>query len=111
MIRLIAFAAFALALATSAQAMSRSAASSAGRHDDRSPLLPLRGVRPATAGIGTTAMALGPYGYRRYGIRHYNPYGYRRYGYGTYRPYGYRPLRLWSRPWNCPPQYPPRNLR
>ena len=48
MIRLIAFAAFALALATSAQAMSRSAASSAGRHDDRNPRcwLPLPRRRP-----------------------------------------------------------------
>ena len=72
MIRLIAFAAFALALATSAQAM---------------PRVPLHQPDGMTTQVRY-------YGYRHYGYRHhgYRPYGYgyRHYGYG-YRPYGYRP--------------------
>ena len=84
MIRLIAFAAFALALATSAQAM---------------PRVPLH----QPDGMTTQVRYYGyrHYGYRHYGYRHhgyrpygygYRPYGYgyRHYGYG-YRPYGYRP--------------------
>ena len=73
MIRLIAIAAFALALATSAQAMSRA------------PLHQPDGM--------TTQVRYYGYGYRRYGYRHYG-YGYRHYGYGGYygyRHYGYRP--------------------
>jgi hypothetical protein len=66
MIRLIAFAAFALALATSAQAM---------------PLAPLH----QPDGMITQVRYYG-HGYRHYGYRHY---GYRHYGYGGY--YGYRP--------------------
>ena len=58
MIRLIAFAAFALALATSAQAM---------------PLAPLH----QPDGMSTQVRYYG-YGHRRYGYRHY---GYRQYGY------------------------------
>ena len=80
MIRLIAFAAFALALTTSAQAM---------------PLAPLH----QPDGMTTQARYYG-YGYRRYGYRHYGyrHYGYRHYGYGGYghygyRHYGYRPYR------------------
>jgi hypothetical protein len=72
MIRLIAFAAFALALATSAEAMSPA------------PLHQPDGMITQVRYYG--------YGYRHYGYRHYGyrHYGYRRYGYGGYRPYGYR---------------------
>ena len=75
MIRLIAFAAFALALTTSAQAM---------------PLAPLH--QPDSM---TTQVRYYGYGYRRYGYRHY---GYRHYGYGGYygRPYRYG---LYRRNW------------
>ena len=94
MIRLIAFAVFALALATSAQALPR-----VPLHQPDGMTTQVRyygyGHRPtataaigttaigttATAGIGTTATAIDP----RYGYRHYG-YGYRHYG---YRPYGY----------------------
>ena len=59
------------------------------------------------------------YGVRRYGYGGYRHYGYN-YGYRAYGNYGYRhygqlqavrlpALRLWSRPWNCSPQYPPRS--
>jgi hypothetical protein len=71
MIRLIAFAAFALALTTSAQAM---------------PLAPLH----QPDGMTTQARYYG-YGYRHYGYRHYGYSGYRHYGYGGYTPYSYRP--------------------
>ena len=79
MIRLIAVAAFALAVATSAQAM---------------PVAPLH----QTDGTITQVRYYGGYrhygysGYRHYGYRHYGyggHYGYRHYGYGGY--YGYRP--------------------
>ena len=68
MIRLIAFAVFALALATSAQAL---------------PRVPLHQPDGMTTQVRY-------YGYRHYGYRHYGyrPYGYRHYGYG-YRHYGY----------------------
>ena len=77
MLRLIVFAAFALALATSAQAM---------------PRVPLHQPDGMTTQVRY-------YGYRHYGYRHYGyrPYGYRHYGYGYrpyrygYRHYGYRP--------------------
>ena len=75
MIKFIAFAAFALALATSAQAM---------------PRVPLH----QPDGMTTQVRYYG-YGHRRYGYsgyRHYGyNYGYRRYGYSGYRHYGYRP--------------------
>ena len=63
MIRLIAFAAFALALATSAQAM---------------PRVPLHQPDGMTTQVRY-------YGYRHYGYRHYGyrPYGYRHYGYAA----------------------------
>ena len=67
MIKFIAFAAFALALATSAQAM---------------PRVPLH----QPDGMTTQVRYYG-YGHRRYG---YRPYAYRHYGYGGYRHYGYR---------------------
>ena len=70
MIRLIAFAAFALAVATSAQAMSPP---------------PLH----QSDGISTEARYRGvARGYG--GYRHYGYGGYRRYGYGGYSRYGYR---------------------
>ena len=92
MIRLIAFAAFALALATSAQAM---------------PRVPLHQPDGMTTqvryyGYGHRRYGYGGHrhygysGYRHYGYgyggyRHYGYGGYRHYGYGGYRPYGYRP--------------------
>jgi hypothetical protein len=69
MIRLIAFAVFALALATSAQAL---------------PRVPL----PQPDGMTTQVRYYG-YGHRRYGYGGYRHYGYRHYGYGGYRHYGY----------------------
>ena len=76
MIRLITIAAFALALATSAEAMSPA---------------PLHQPDSVTTQVGYYG-----YGHRRYGYRHY---GYRHYGYGGY--YGYRPYRygLYRRHW------------
>ncbi len=65
MIRLIAAAAFSLAVATSAQAMSPA------------PLHQADGVITQVRYYG--------YGHRHYGYRH----GYRHYGYGGYRHYGY----------------------
>jgi hypothetical protein len=93
MIRLIAFAAFALALATSAQAM------------PRIPLHQPDGITTQVRyyGYGHRRYGYGGYrnygyrnyGYRHYGYRHYGysgyNYGYRHYGYGGYRHYGYRP--------------------
>jgi len=84
MIRLIAFAAFALALTTSAQAM---------------PLAPLHQPDGMTTqvryyGYGYRRYGYRHYGYRHYGYsgyRHYGYSGYRRYGYGGYTPYSYRP--------------------
>ena len=66
MIRVIAFAAFALALPTSAQAMSAP------------PLHRADGMTTETQDVG----------YRYRGVARYG--GYRRYGYGTYSPYAYR---------------------
>ena len=82
MIRLIAFAAFALAVATSAQAM------------PRVPLQQPDGTITQAYyrhyGYGYRHYGYRHYGYRHYGYRHYG-YGYRRYGYYGYRHYGYRP--------------------
>ena len=83
MIRLIAFAVFALALATSAQAL------------PRVPLHQPDGMTTQVRYYGHRHYGYGyrPYGYRHYGYRHYG-YGYRHYGYGYgygYRRYGYRP--------------------
>ena len=74
MIRLIATAAFSLAVATSAQAMSPP------------PLHQADGMITQVRYYG--------YGYRHYGYGGYRRYGYRHYGYGGYygyRHYGYRP--------------------
>ncbi len=93
MIRLIAFAAFALALATSAQAMSPPPLHQPdGMTTETRMLATATAASPvATAGIGATAMArIGPTATGGYGYGTYSPYSYRRYGYGTYRPYGYR---------------------
>jgi hypothetical protein len=80
--KLIAIAAFALTLATSAEAMSPA------------PL-------PHADGITTQVRYYRHYGYRHYGYRHYGyrHYGYRHYGYGGY--YGYRPYRygFYGRRW------------
>ena len=77
MMRLIAFAAFALALATSAEAMPL-------------PHQPLHQDGMTTQvryyGYGHRRYGYRHYGYRHYGYRHY---GYRHYGYGGYRHYGY----------------------
>src|SRR6476660_3958952 len=85
MIRLIAFAAFALALTTSAQAM---------------PLAPLHQPDGMTTQIRYYGYGYRRYGYRHYGYRHYGyrNYGYRHYGYGGYygRPYRYG---LYRRNW------------
>ena len=80
MIKFIAVAAFALALATSAQAM---------------PRLPLHqpdGMTTQVRYYGYGHRRYGYSGYRHYGYRHYGyNYGYRHYGYSGYRHYGYRP--------------------
>ena len=82
MIKFIAFAAFALALATSAQAM------------PRVPLHQPDGMTTQVRYYGYGHRRYG-YGHRRYGYsgyRHYGyNYGYRHYGYSGYRHYGYRP--------------------
>ena len=87
MIKFIAFAAFALALATSAQAMSAP------------PLHRADGMTTETQDVGYRYRGVARYGghrrygyggYRRYGYGTYSPYSYRRYGYGTYSPYSYR---------------------
>jgi hypothetical protein len=79
MIRLIAFAAFALALATSAQAM------------PAPPVHRADGMTTETQDVGYRYRGVARYGgYRRYGYGTYSPYSYRRYGYGTYSPYSYR---------------------
>ena len=85
MIKFIAFAAFALALATSAQAL------------PRVPLHQPDGIstKPVTGRCSRLRRyrRYGYGGYRRYGYsgyRHYG-YGYRPYGYCGYRHYGYRP--------------------
>ena len=78
MLRLIAFAAFALAVATSAQAM---------------PRVPLH----QPDGMTTQVRYYG-YGHRRYGYGGYRHYGYRRY---ARRVWALRVQAL--RPWSCPP--------
>ena len=83
MIRLIAFAVFALALATSAQALPRVPLH---QSDGMTTQVRYYGHRHYGYDYGYR-----PYGYRHYGYRHYG-YGYRHYGYGYgYRRYGYRP--------------------
>ena len=81
MLRLIVFAAFALALATSAQAM------------PRVPLHQPDGMSTQVRYYGYGHRRYGYGGYRRYGYGGYRHYGYRHYGYGyghyAYRPYGY----------------------
>ena len=85
MIKFIAFAAFALALATSAQAM------------PRVPLHQPDGMTTQVRYYGYGHRRYGYGGYRHYGYRHYGYGGYRHttaigsYGYGGYRHYGYRP--------------------
>ena len=77
MIRLIAFAAFALAIATSAQAM---------------PRVPLHQPDGMTTQVRYYGYGHRRYGYGglHYGYRHYGYGGYRHHGYGYgYRPYGY----------------------
>ena len=81
MIRLIVFAAFALALATSAHAMSPPPLH---QPDGISAEARYRGVARGYGGYRH-------YGYRHYGYSGYRHYGYRHYGYGGYRHYGYRP--------------------
>ncbi len=113
MIKYIAFAAFVLALATSAEALPRVPLH---QPDGITTEARYRGVGVARGYGGYRHYG---YGHRRYGYsgyRHYGyNYGYRDYGYYGYRHYGYRygtvrlpALRLWSRPWKCSPQYPPR---
>ena len=78
MIRLIVFAAFALALATSAQAL------------PRVPLHQPDGMTTQVRYYGYGHRRYGYGGYRHHGYRHYGyNYGYRHYGYGGYRHYGY----------------------
>ena len=87
MIRLIAVAAFALVVTTSAQAM---------------PRVPLQQPDGTITQAYYRHYGYGyrHYGYRHYGYRHYGytwyrhygyGYGYRPYGYYGYRHYGYRP--------------------
>ena len=79
MIKFIAFAAFALALATSAQAM------------PRVPLHQPDGMTTQVRYYGYGHRRYGYSGYRHHGYRHYGyNYGYRHYGYSGYRHYGYR---------------------
>ena len=79
MIKFIAFAAFALALATSAQAM------------PRVPLHQPDGMTTQVRYYGYGHRRYGYGGYRHYGYRYYGyNYGYRHYGYSGYRHYGYR---------------------
>ena len=90
MIRLIAFAVFALALATSAEALPRVPLH---QPDGISTEARYRGVGVAR---GYGVRRYGYSGYRHhgynYGYRAYGNYGYRRYGYSYgHRPYGYRP--------------------
>ena len=79
MIKFIAFAAFALALATSAQAL------------PRVPLHQPDGMTTQVRYYGYGHRRYGYGGYRHYGNRYYGyNYGYRHYGYSGYRHYGYR---------------------
>ena len=79
MIKFIALAAFALALATSAQAM------------PRVPLHQPDGMTTQVRYYGYGHRRYGYGGYRHYGNRYYGyNYGYRHYGYSGYRHYGYR---------------------
>ena len=77
MIKFIAFAAFALALAASAQGM------------PRVPLHQPDGMTTQVRYYGYGHRRYGYGGYRHYGYRHYGYGGYRHYGYGGYRRYGY----------------------
>ena len=92
MIRLIAFAAFALALATSAEALPRVPLH---QSDGISTEARYRGVARGYGGYrhyGYGHRRYGYSGYRHYGYRAYGNYGYRHYGYSYgHRPYGYRP--------------------
>ena len=85
MIRLIAIAAFALTLATSAQAMSPPPLH---KSDGISTEARYRGVARGYGGY----RHYGYGGYRRYGYGGYSRYGYRGYGYRGYRP-GYGVVR------------------
>ena len=79
MIKFIALAAFALALATSAEAM------------PRVPLHQPDGMTTQVRYYGYGHRRYGYSGYRHHGYRHYGyNYGYRHYGYSGYRHYGYR---------------------
>ena len=78
MIRLIAIAAFALAVATSAQAMSPP------------PLHQSDGMRTEARYYGYRGGVARGYGYRHHGYG-YRGYGYRGYGYRGYGYRGYRP--------------------
>ena len=79
MIKFIAFAAFALAIATSAQAMSPP------------PLHRSDGISTEARYVGRGVARGHRYGVARsYGHRRYGYSGYRRYGYGGYSRYGYR---------------------
>ena len=84
MIRLIAIAAFALTLATSAQAMSPPPLH---KSDGISTEARYRGVARGYGGY----RHYGYGGYRRYGYGGYSRYGYSGYRHYGYRPYGYRP--------------------
>ena len=79
MIKFIAFAAFALALTTSAEAL------------PRMPLHQPDGMTTQVRYYGYGHRRYGYGGYRHYGNRYYGyNYGYRHYGYSGYRHYGYR---------------------
>ena len=94
-LRLIAFAAFALAVATSAQAMSPP------------PLHQPDGLTTQVRYYGYGHRRYGYGGYKHYGYRYYGygyNYGYRHYGYSGYRHYGYRPYGY--RPYAAPVESP-----
>ena len=94
MIKYIAFAAFVLALATSAEALPRVPLH---QPDGISTEARYRGVGVARGyggyrHYGYGHRRYGYSGYRHYGYRAYGNYGYRHYGYSYgHRPYGYRP--------------------
>jgi hypothetical protein len=85
MLKAIAVAAFALAIGTSAQALSPSPHHQLdGMKTDAQDVRYLRGGRGYGIARGYGGYrGYGGFGYRRYG---YGGYGYRRYGYGGYRP-------------------------
>ncbi len=87
MIRLIAVAAFALAAATSAQAMTL-----APLHQSDGMRTQAQYVGYRHRGVARGYGVFRPYGYgahRRYGYLRNGYYGYGYYGYGGFRPYGY----------------------